>query len=615
MSEIELLSPAKNLNSGIQAILHGADAVYIGGPKFGARAAVGNSIDDIKALCNFAHIYNARVYVTLNTILYDEETNAAEKLIWELYDVGVDALIIQDLGILRMNLPPIALHASTQMDNRTIDDIKHRECEGFTRVVLARELSLDAIQKISKQTHLELEAFVHGALCVSYSGKCYASQYCFNRSANRGECAQFCRMSFDLIDDLGNIYVKDKHLLSLKDMCRIEHLESMMDAGVVSFKIEGRLKDEKYVKNVTCAYRLAIDKILSKRKEDFKRASYGVHTYDFTPNVERTFHRGYTSYFLNSKNDIIHNPYTPKSMGECIGIVTSIGKHSFDIKYSKTCSAPLRAGDGICFISKNTEKLIGASINKVDEHRIYLNKTTNELAIGILIYRNFDFEFDKLLTREIATRKLPIDIKLELNQKSFVLSAKVLDNSVEVKHQIEIQKQIAVKSTKENIIKQLQKLGNTPFVANSVKLETDNEYFIPTSILNENRRLLVQELEEQILKEYQRESPGIQKNHNYRKGTVITSKDNISNRLSKEYLEECGAIIESYAFELDSSTSDILMTCKHCIFRNTSNCYKRKGGNSHHRIMYLRLSDGRTFQLKMNCDKCEMQVLKSLTSK
>ena len=325
--DIELLAPAKNPECGIEAIKHGADAVYIGADSFGARAAAGNSIEDIARLVEYAHNYYARVYVTVNTILKEEELETAQKLIWELYKIGVDAILVQDMAILQMLLPPIALHASTQADVRSVEKVRFLAEAGFSRVVLARELSLDEIIAIHNACpDVELECFVHGALCVSYSGQCYASQYCFGRSANRGECAQFCRLPFSVTDAEGNLLIQEKYPLSLRDMNRLQQIEKLLDAGVVSFKIEGRLKDLTYVKNVTAAYRKEIDKIL-KRRVEYARASSGFVEYNFEPQPEKSFNRGFTEYFLNGRDNSVWSLDTPKAVGEPMGRVRVCGRN------------------------------------------------------------------------------------------------------------------------------------------------------------------------------------------------------------------------------------------------------------------------------------------------
>ena len=401
---IELLAPAKNLECGIEAINHGADAVYIGAPRFGARAAAGNSIDDIKALVDYAHIYNVRIYVTVNTILHDEELPETEKMIWELYRAGVDALIIQDMGITRLNLPPIALHASTQMDNRTPEKVKFLSDIGFRQVVLARELSLEEIKKIHDTCpETLLEVFVHGALCVSYSGQCYVSQACYGRSANRGECAQFCRLAFDLVDSNGKTIEQNKHLLSLKDMNQSDNLEALLDAGATSLKIEGRLKDVSYVKNVTAYYRQKLDSIFKYRKE-YVRASAGTVKTTFTPQLDKSFSRGFTDYFLRGRNPGIFSFSTPKSLGEEVGTVKEIRGNYFTVAGVKSFSN----GDGLCYIDDNG-RLQGFRVNRVENNKLFPQEMPR-LKPKTRLYRNFDQEFEKLMQKKSAERKIAVDI-------------------------------------------------------------------------------------------------------------------------------------------------------------------------------------------------------------
>jgi putative protease len=493
-----------------------------------------------------------------------------------------------------------------------VEDVKSRVCEGFTRVVLARELPLSAIKEIADTCPIDIEAFVHGALCVSYGGRCYASQYCFGRSANRGQCAQFCRLAFDLVDECGEILMRDKHLLSLKDMNRIEHLEEMMNAGVMSFKIEGRLKDEKYVKNVVSAYRQAIDEIISRRPSDFKRTSEGIHTFQFTPNVYRTFNRGYTSYFLKDDNAIIYNPNSPKSFGEYMGVVKSVQRNRIQIDYAPTVSSSLTAGDGICFISQLTGKQEGVRINSIDGKYALLNSTDNPLRVGMKVWRNFDVIFDRELGKPTAKRLLPINISFSATPQGFLLQAEAYEG-VTAEHELHVEKEIAKSPSVENISKQLGKLGNTPFVAESVDIEMDTDYFIPTSILNEGRRAMVDKLVTNLTNSHKREKPKPCTKDERRHSVIVNSDGNVSNHLSKQYLKRNGAIIEAEAFELNDSKWNILMTCKHCILRNTSNCRKisAKQGKAI-KELFLHLPDGRIFPLKFDCKKCEMQVLKPM---
>ena len=393
---IELLAPAKNLECGIEAINHGADAVYIGAPR--------------------AHIYNVRIYVTVNTILHDEELPETEKMIWELYRAGVDALIIQDMGITRLNLPPIALHASTQMDNRTPEKVKFLSDIGFRQVVLARELSLEEIKKIHDTCpETLLEVFVHGALCVSYSGQCYVSQACYGRSANRGECAQFCRLAFDLVDSNGKTIEQNKHLLSLKDMNQSDNLEALLDAGATSLKIEGRLKDVSYVKNVTAYYRQKLDLIFKYRKE-YVRASAGTVKTTFTPQLDKSFSRGFTDYFLRGRNPGIFSFSTPKSLGEEVGTVKEIRGNYFTVAGVKSFSN----GDGLCYIDDNG-RLQGFRVNRVENNKLFPQEMPR-LKPKTRLYRNFDQEFDKLMQKKSAERKIAVDICLT-------------ENNFDIKHQ------------------------------------------------------------------------------------------------------------------------------------------------------------------------------------
>ena len=371
--KIELLAPARNLECGIEAINHGADAVYIGAPKFGARAAAVNSLEDIAALVEYAHLYNVRIYVTVNTILKEEELKETEEMIRELYRIGVDALIVQDMAIAKLELPPIPLHASTQMDNRTVDKVRFLRDAGFRQVVLARELSLREIGKIHEACpDIPLEVFVHGALCVSYSGQCYVSQACFGRSANRGECAQFCRLPFSLVDAEGKMIAKDKHLLSLKDLNQSEELEALLDAGASSLKIEGRLKDVSYVKNVTAAYRQKLDAIFARRKE-YTRASSGKCRFDFKPQLDKSFSRGFTHYFLHGRSKDIFSFDTPKSLGEEMGTMKESRGNYLTVAGVKSFSN----GDGVCYLDEQG-RLQGFRINRVDGCLLYTSDAADE---------------------------------------------------------------------------------------------------------------------------------------------------------------------------------------------------------------------------------------------
>ena len=486
--KIELLAPAKNLECGIGAIDHGADAVYIGAPRFGARAAAGNSLEDIAELVKYAHLYNARIYVTLNTILKDEELEDTEKLVWDLYRIGVDALIVQDMGLLSLNLPPIPLHASTQMDNRNAEKVKFLADAGFRQVVLARELSLEQIRKIHEAVpQTPLEVFVHGALCVSYSGQCYVSQHCFGRSANRGECAQFCRLAFDMVDADGKTMVQNKHLLSLKDLNQSEELEKLLDAGASSFKIEGRLKDVAYVKNVTACYRQKLDAIFKRRKE-FIRASSGSVKLAFKPQLDKSFTRGFTNYFLFERSKDIFSFDTPKSLGEEMGYVKEIRGNYIIVAGVK----PFNNGDGICYLDERG-KLKGLRINRVENNKLFPAGEMPRIKQRTVLYRNSDQEFEKLMQRKSAERKLGVSIALTENNFGFTLTLTDEDD-VQVSIALEREKELARTPQTENIKTQLAKLGNTPFEAERIDVDLKDNWFLPSSVIAEARREAVEKL-------------------------------------------------------------------------------------------------------------------------
>ena len=485
--KIELLSPAKNLACGIEAVNHGADAIYIGPSQFGARIAAANQLSDIEHLINYAHTFGVKVYITLNTILTDKELENAQKIIYQCYEIGADAIIIQDMGILQLDLPPIALHASTQTNNRNLDKILFLESAGFQRIILARELSLTSIQYIKKNSNIELEAFVHGSLCVSYSGQCYMSQYACGRSANRGDCAQYCRLPYTLQDANGDTIVKNKHLLSFKDLDRSDALEDMLNAGITSFKIEGRLKDLNYVKNITAYYRQKLDMLLERNTKQLKRSSVGKSFFYFIPNPEKTFHRGKTDYFLYNRTSNMAQMDTPKSMGEIIGKVKNTAYNYFELTEAKE----LNHGDGLCFVDINGE-FQGFRVNRVDEQKVYPAKKIN-ITRETLLYRNFDASFNKCLEGKSAERKIAIDFTLTETDTKLFLSITDEEN-IEIGIELKAEKTPAEKPdiAKKQIHTQLSKLGNTIFEARSINIKTKEIYFIPNSLLANSRREAVQ---------------------------------------------------------------------------------------------------------------------------
>lgn len=606
--QIELLAPAKNLEYGIAAIDHGADAVYIGAERFGARSAAGNSVADIRCLCEYAHKFMAKVYVTVNTIIYNNELDDTVKLIWELYEAGVDAILIQDMGLLKAELPPIELHASTQTDNRTAEKVKWFGNQGISRVVLARELSLNEIEDIHKKNpEIELETFVHGALCVSFSGICYASQFCFKRSANRGECAQFCRLKFDLEDADGNILEKNKHLLSLKDMCRYDNIEELLKCGVTSLKIEGRLKDITYVKNVTAAYSKKIEDIISRHPDKYCRASLGRCEYSFIPDLSKTFNRGYTNYFLTNKKENITSFDTPKSKGEFVGCVKELRTNSFNV----AGTAIFSNGDGLCFFD-NKNELTGFRINKVDNNRIFPQIMPKNLHSGIKLYRNSNKSFERILSRPSSKRKIPLTIHFYECENNIYLTASIKDVvTVTVSRQFE--KQIALKPQTENIIRQLKKLGNTSFECNEINVsENCSSLFFPSSLLTDLRREMTEKLNKQInkiiinKKEYGK-SCSKEKHEWYPKS--LHYQYNISNKLAKQFYIEQGFDTNTVAFEQRTPDNPLIMQCKHCIRYSLKHCLKKdKNAYEWKSPLYLRLSDGRRFKLQFNCKECIMNV-------
>ena len=600
---IELLAPAKNLECGIEAINHGADAVYIGAPRFGARAAAGNSIEDLKALVELAHLYNARIYVTVNTILHDEELPETEKMIWELYRAGVDALIIQDMGITRLNLPPIALHASTQMDNRTPEKVKFLSDIGFRQVVLARELSLDEIKKIHDTCpETLLEVFIHGALCVSYSGQCYVSQACYGRSANRGECAQFCRLAFDLVDSNGKTIEQNKHLLSLKDMNQSDNLEALLDAGATSLKIEGRLKDVSYVKNVTAYYRQKLDSIFKYRKENV-RASSGTVKTTFTPQLDKSFSRGFTDYFLRGRNPGIFSFSTPKSLGEEVGTVKEIRGNYFTVAGVKS----FNNGDGLCYIDDNG-RLQGFRVNRVENNKLF-PQDMPRLKPKTRLYRNFDQEFEKLMQKKSAERKIAVDICLAENNFGFTLSfTDEDDNSVSLT--LERAKEPARTPQADNLRNQLSKLGNTPFEAKDIKIDLSDNWFIPSSELSELRRNAVEKLLEVRRINYRREVFRLKESKTKFPVSTLTYLGNVMNSSAAEFYKNHGVLKVMPAFEKEQPKDAVLMFCKHCIRYSMGWC------PVHHKVRspfrepyYLVSSDGRRFRLEFDCKQCQMKVL------
>ena len=610
---IELLSPARDLACGIAAIDHGADAVYIGASRFGARAAAGNSVEDIKTLCDYAHRFGAKVYVTLNTLLRPDELEQARLIAWDLYHAGADALIIQDMALCSLPLggdgegvlPPIPLHASTQMDNRTAEKVAWLCEQGFEQIVLARELTLNEIRDIHQAVpQARLEVFVHGALCVSYSGRCDASEYCFGRSANRGECAQFCRLPFSLEDAEGRTLIKDKYLLSLRDMNRLSHLEAMMDAGVRSFKIEGRLKDIGYVKNVTAAYRQAIDAIL-KRRPEYVRSSFGTSTFTFQPDLSRSFSRGSTDYFLFGRTNDLASPDTPKSKGREVGFVKEVRRDSIVVSSSEAFSN----GDGLCFFDEEGH-LQGFRVNRVAYPRP-LPKGKGEVSLslqgevwkrlrkGIRLWRSFDKGWEDLMSGHTAERRIAACFLLEETQKGFRLTFTAEDGTKR-SEEFEAEHQLARTDQTSSIKEVLSKLGDTPYLSTDVEVRFSQPWFIPRSILAEWRRKIIDH------------SP-LTIDHLATPETALNDNSQCPPVNSVMFNGQC------------SMVNNPLMTCRFCLRHAWGQCKKEKTphpplewsmvngqwlNGKWQDPLYLVLSDGRRFRLEFDCKKCEMLVLR-----
>lgn len=612
MQYLELLSPAKNLECGIATVNHGADAVYIGAPSFSARASVGNSLEDIATLVNYAHKFKVKVFVALNTVLTNTQILEAEKLITELYNIGVDALIIQDMGIMKLNIPPIAIHASTQADNRTVEKVKFLQDVGFSRAVLARELTLNQIKEISENTDIELECFVHGALCVSYSGQCYISEAQKGRSANRGECSQYCRLPYSLIDANDVELVKNKHLLSMKDLDLSEHLEELIDAGVTSLKIEGRMKDVDYVKNVTAYYRKKLDEIISKTpstlKGEIRRASLGQTKFFFEPNPEKSFRRQAADYFFEGRKSGQVQLDTPKSMGEKLGVSINSGNNFIEISTEKE----LHNGDGLCFINSNGE-LQGFRVNTAERignknsWKLYPNEKIT-IANKTEVYRNQDHEFNKILSGKTAERKIAVKIDFSETENGF--SIQITDEEgISVSINFDAQKEPAknTETAKQSIINQLSKLGNTIFEAENVSVNTTNDWFIPASQLNDWRRQAVELLEEKREKSYVRGVRREAKTDVQFPQQKLTYLGNVTNDKATDFYRQFGVDEILPGFEVQAPKDVPLMYCKYCIKHAMGWCPKEGYKASFKEPLTLQHNDEK-FRLEFDCKKCEMRI-------
>ncbi len=633
---LELLAPAQNKECAIAAINYGADAIYIGAQSFGARRKAGNSIEDIKEIVDYAHKFYVRVYVTINTILTDGEVMEAKKLIYELYKIGVDAIIIQDMGLLELDLPQIPVFASTQCDNRTLEKVKFLENVGFSRVILARELSLEQIGEICKNTDVEIETFIHGALCVSYSGQCYMSYANGGRSANRGGCAQPCRKKYTLTDEDGKIIAKDKYLLSLKDFSAAAHIKKLAEAGVTSFKIEGRLKGVEYVKNVVGFYRQLID--------DFaKKTSSGKVFLDFEPDIEKSFNRGYTDYSLScppvrgkvvrrtgrgvrseTKDDkCIYNFDTPKSIGKKVGKVTKVGKNYFE--YS---GEALNPQDGLCYFENG--ELKGFLVNKVEGNKIYpaISRLPDKLCctnapskntplspfghfppqgaqekasqmpnVQTILFRNQDVKFEKQLANSKTCRKIAVNFTV-CDDK--IIAVDEDKNSVTLAYKSEEQAKNPEKM-RDTFTAQLKKTGESDFYVEHIEVNSEKLPFLTVSGINDLRRKILEMLMAERLKNYKRLTQKPLKKAQFVKQNLNYTA-NVHNKYAQRFYENCGCCVEEKSLESGKNTSGkVLMTTKHCLKRAFNLCGSDKK-------LFLIDEQGKKYALIFNCQACEMEI-------
>lgn len=602
---IELLAPARDANVALQAIKCGADAVYMGAESFGARASAGNSVEDIAQVVDFAHKYGARVYVTINTIIYDDELDAVERLIWRLHEAGVDALIVQDMSLLRMNLPPIELHASTQCDTRDVAKARFLQEIGFSQIVVARELSLKAINEIYNGIDVPVEAFVHGALCVSYSGDCQASCIAIGRSANRGECAQMCRLPYTLYDGAGNALIADKHLLSLRDMNRSAYIKEMIDAGVSSFKIEGRLKDVGYVKNIVAYYRNKIDEVIDSYPDSYCRASYGKSELNFIPSPEKSFNRGFTSYFLDGKSSSIASIDTPKSIGARVAVV----KHCRGNELVVALEENLANGDGLGYFNTKGE-FCGFRLNRVSGDRLYPASKVDVKA-GTILYRNSDkLWIDKMQDDVGVSRVIELRMQLQRIDGKFMLSVEDERGcNVEVVYDADFE--VAQTPQEEARKRVLQKLGNTIYKVASIK-DDWGDVFIPASKLTDLRRRAIAAIDEQwsnVDRRSQRRKEN--KDCTLPQVSKLSYHDNVANRLAEEFYRQHGATTIERAVEVNRAVADheiVVMTTRYCLRREMGYCLKTSQGARWKSPLHITSANHR-FRLDFDCSKCEMKVV------
>ena len=621
-NHLELLSPARDAEIGREAVLHGADAVYIGGPAFGARTKADNTVADIAGLTAFAHRYGARIFVTVNTILHDNELEPARRYIHELYDAGVDALIVQDMGILELDIPPIALHASTQCDIRTVEKAKFLGEVGFSQLVLARELTLQQIaaMRAAVNPDVPLEYFVHGALCVAFSGNCYISEAHTGRSANRGSCSQECRLPYTLEDSQGRVVAFDKHLLSMKDNNQSDNLAALIDAGIRSFKIEGRYKDMGYVKNVTAHYRTLIDEILEKRPE-FAAASHGTCTYTFTPDPDKTFNRSNTDYFATGRKMDIGAFDAPAHVGSPLGVVTRVAAEWFEIDATDT-PIVMANGDGLTWMHKREVKGTQANVvKKVGLHwRVTPNVSMQELqglVVGTNISRNRDHAWELTLAKKSSERRIPVDIRLSETATGFALTladerGASATSTIEHSHEPAQNAERSEASLGEN----MGKLGNTIFAARKVTVEWSQPWFVPASAINALRREAVEQLEVNRLAQLPKwiRAEALTPPAQYPE-TSLTYLANVYNVAARDFYSKHGVTLMASAYEAHTEAGEVpVMVTKHCLRWSFNLCPKQakgvQGVQGQVRAEPMTLVSGSDrLTLKFDCKPCEMHVM------
>lgn len=598
---IELLAPVKDLEQGRAAVLCGADALYVGAPKFGARAAAGVSLEEIGELCRFAHRYDVRVFVTMNTLLYEEELADAERMAHRIWEAGADALIVQDPAFLRMNLPPIELHASTQMCNTDPEGVRFLGEVGFSRVVLERALSLEEIWEIAQGTDAEIEVFVHGAICVSNSGRCFLSRTMGSRSGNRGDCSQACRLPYNLLDENLKPITRGKHLLSVQDMNLSDHLEELIDAGVTSLKIEGRLKDMNYIRNVVGWYRSKLDEILARRS-DLVRASRGVSVTDFTPDPTKSFARGATPYYLKELRRDVAGWDSPKSQGEPIGAVTALRKDAFRLPDGERLSN----GDGICFVDRSGA-LVGTQVNRVEGDWIYPNRMDG-VSVGVELFRNLDRRFVSAVERSRLKRVIPIDAEVELSATHLSLILREGDQKARIEWQGEFEEALQADNAEANLRTQIGKLGDTIYTLQGFALRWDVPRFVPASLLATLRRDVVEALDEKRTQAYRRRERKPENREISYPKRVLSGEENVVNSRSEQFYWDHGVeeIERGYDLLKELQSGVRVMQTRYCIRREMEECLREKP--RYRGALYLEYSQN-LYALQFDCARCSMNVL------